>query len=61
MSQEHISGKNEILSSVDAADITVNKSTGGRFSHFEFKRGEVNQSQLLEAVVSQEIIRAVQC
>jgi hypothetical protein len=28
---------------------------------FEFKRGEVNQSQLLEAVVSQEKIRAVQC
>ena len=28
---------------------------------FEFKRGEVNQSQLLEAVVSQEKIPAVQC
>ena len=51
MSQEHISGKNEILSSVDTADITVKPSTGGRFSHFLSGKGRLLNSLTLTVLI----------
>ncbi len=51
MSQEYISGKSEILSSVGTADSTVKTPPGGRFSHFLSGKGRLLNSLTLTVLI----------